>query len=153
MKQEKFFMIQIIYWYETFWENFSSKYEMTFGPFSTKEEMNAEMHRVRDYFSKKRGWVFKNYKQMTPFKWLYINKWHSSWEYHDDVIGWKKIRSNNRMYWDNPYKGPSENPDGHVIGFWRTFPILKQGDSEVQPYTIEDHKSEKPLKHRLWKSD
>jgi len=148
MKQNKFFMIQIICWYDTFWDNVSYRREMTFGPFSTKEEMNAEMHRVRDHFSKRFGWVFKNHKQMTPFK-----AWEGYWTNHNDVIGWKKIRSNNRRFWDNPYKGNSLDPDGHVIGFWRTVPILKQGDSEVQPYTLEDRKSSALTQDRFFAPD
>lgn len=148
-------MIQIIYWFEGFWSNFSAKREIKLGPFSTKEEMNAEMHRARDYFSKKRGWVFKTHKQTTPFKWQFIEKWHSHWESHDDVVGWKKIRSNNRKFWDTPYKLGSKNPDGFVIGFWRTVPILKHGDSEVRPFTMKDLKSEERYKmyHPKWKSD
>lgn len=135
------FMIQIKYWFEPSGDGGHTKFEINLGPFETKAQMNAEMHRTRDFFSKRYRWNFTNHKQMSKFKFRLHVKWSNYPQYHYDIIGWKKIRSNNRRFWDTGYKPRSEisaDPKGNVCAFWRTIPIITQSESEIIPVTLDD---------------
>ena len=127
---------------ECFWDGKDdSFFKLTFGPFETKPEMNAEMHRLRSLFSIENAWgtdwSFTNQKQVGKF--TRQEGWTTST--YQSFIGWKKIRSNNRQWWDNPYKGRQrdriKDPKGDVIGFWKTSTILHQGEKEIRPAMVK----------------
>ncbi|MDA8837870.1 hypothetical protein N9N26_01240 [Candidatus Poseidoniales archaeon] len=151
MNEQKCFMIQIQFWMNCFWDGkYDSFFKLEFGPFETKPEMNAEMHRLRSLFSIENDewgtdWSFTNQKQVGKF--TREEGWTTGT--YESFIGWKKIRSNNRQWWDNPYPKwkRANDPQGKVIGFWKTSTILKQGDGELKPAMVKmrSYGEEEPL--------
>lgn len=147
MKNNEYFLIQVIYWnelYDKSWEKWEEVI-VDFGPFKTKQEMNAEMHRIRQLYKSSRDFKFTNQTQLKPhWRQCYgASSDRSQWGMRD-IIGWKKIRSHNLRNTYTYGREPCNHRDGFVVGFWRTIKVLKQTDEEVvEPTTVANFKSQR----------
>ena len=123
--EQEYFMIEIVYWIEGFWDKYAWPCSFKFGPYPSKEEMNSNLHKLRRKFN------LSNRKICVDTKWTMRDAAHLD-QNGKYCMNEKRLKElNDRPHGYIGYKRILSKDGNYLYGFWKTMKLLNHGDEKI----------------------